>query len=292
MKDIVQFYKTENLEKIGKYLFKKAMSDLKANRFNAAYDNIIIGYNYVTCDCANGDWFNNDEVVDILSTSSFFDCLAYKLDFLKAFIYNYTKKYGAALNSINSFIDLQPSHEIGYYFKGKILLGLEKYIEAIENFEKALRIKKTSRTLYRIGRTKEAELQIFGLHEMYEAIVMNPSCGDAHWHFASHAMMRGLFPDELKHYFNSFHENITVCGLRLGMSIEKEFAKNGKIGINNYLISLEQIMVQISENENKVDAVNEIDNYDFDSDYNDNYESIYEKIRKIFKRLGKYILRM
>jgi hypothetical protein len=115
-KEIYQFSKTENWESTGKYFFQKAMNFLKSNKFNEAYENLMIGYNYLTCDCKFGDWFIMDEVSQIFSTAISFDCSAYKLDFLKSFIFFYTEKYSAALNSINSFIDLLPTEEIGYFF--------------------------------------------------------------------------------------------------------------------------------------------------------------------------------
>lgn len=272
-KEIYQFSKIEYWEKAGKYFFKKAMSFLKSNKFNDAYENLISGYSYITCDCIIGDWFNKDEVADIFLITSNFDCPAFKLDFLKAFIFNYTEKYGAAFNSINSFIDLQPSNEIGYYLKGKILLGLDKYTEAIESFGRALELKKTNRTLYRIGRTKEQFLNDFGLNEMYEAIVINPSSGCAHWHFADYAMRRKVFPEELKNYQGSYHENGTISSLRIGLALEKTFAKKGKQGINEYLLSLEKAMKQNSSNQNDKVEMDYDDSYDQD----DNYGSSYEK---------------
>ena len=273
-KEFYQFSRIDYWEKAGKYFFKKALTSLKANKFNDAYENLIAGYNYITCDCTNGNWFNKEEVEDIFSSANNFDCSAFKLDFLKAFIFHYTEKFGAALNSINSFIDLQPSNEIGFYFKGKILLGLDKHSEAVESFGKALELKLTNRTLYRIGRTKEQFLNDFGLNEMYEAIVINPSSGCAHWHFADYAMKRRLFETELPDYQKSYDEENTFSG-KLGISIEKTFADEGKQGISAYLVSLEKIMKQTSKNESEEDDDNDVDDYDNDSD--DSYGSSYEK---------------
>lgn len=270
-KEIYQFSKNENWEKAGKYFFKKAMSSLKSNQFNAAYENLITGYSYITCDCTIGDWFNKDEVSEIFSNATTFDCSAFKLDFLKSFIFYHTEKYGAALNSISSFIDLQPSNEIGFYFKGKILNGLEKYSEALDNFEKAINLKRTSRTLYRIGRTKEQSLNEYGLNEMYEAILMNPSSGHAHWHFADYAIRRKVFPEELKNYQGSYNENGTISSLRIGIAIEKIFEEKGKLGISDYLLSLEKAM-NLSQR-NTVESTQDEEDYSDDyDDYNDNHD--------------------
>lgn len=273
-KEFYQFSRIDYWEKAGKYFFKKALTSLKANKFNDAYENLIAGYNYITCDCTSGNWFNKEEVEDIFSSANNFDCSAFKLDFLKAFIFHYTEKFGAALNSINSFIDLQPSNEIGFYFKGKILLGLDKHSEAVESFGKALELKLTNKTLYRIGRTKEQFLNEFGLNEMYEAIVINPSSGCAHWHFADYAMKRRLFETELPDYQKSYDEKNTFS-VKLGISIEKTFADEGKQGISAYLVSLAKIMKQTSKNESEEDDDNDVD--DYDNDYDDSYGSSYEK---------------
>lgn len=270
-KELYQFSKNENWEKAGKYFFKKAMSSLKSNQFNAAYKNLITGYSYITCDCTSGDWFNKDEVSEIFSNATTFDCSAFKLDFLKSFIFYHTEKYGAALNSISSFIDLQPSNEIGFYFKGKILNGLEKYSEALDNFEKAINLKRTSRTLYRIGRTKEQALNDYGLNEMYEAILMNPSSGHAHWNFAYYAIKRKVFPEELKNYQGSYNENGIISSWKIGIAIEKIFEEKGKLGISDYLISLEKVMNLSQRNtvESTQDEGDYSDDYD---DYNDNHD--------------------
>lgn len=273
-KEFYQFSRIDYWEKAGKYFFKKALTSLKANKFNDAYENLITGYNYITCDCTSGNWFNKEEVEEIFSSANNFDCSAFKLDFLKAFIFHYTEKYGAAFNSINSFIDLQPTNEIGFYFKGKILLGLDKHSEAVESFGRALELKPTNRTLYRIGRTKEQFLNDFGLNEMYEAIVINPSSGCAHWHFANYAMKRRLFEIELPDYQRSYDENNTFS-VKLGISVEKTFANEGKQGINAYLASLEKIMKQTSKDDNEEYDDNDSDNYE--NDYDDNYGSSYEK---------------
>jgi tetratricopeptide (TPR) repeat protein len=230
-------------EKIGKYYFAEAIDCLIQNKFDEAFENIICGYNYVTCDCTNGDWFNEKEVEDIFFVASKFDCLAFKFEFLKAFVFYYIDKSLASLNSINCFIDLQPTNEIGFYLKGKILLKLEKYSEALENFEKALKIKNTSRTLYRIGRTKEEYLESIGLSELYKAIKQNPSSGDAQRHFAFFAMKREAFPQDLKNYKNSYHANEFICALKLGIAIEKSFAEEGIKGIFDYMNKIYECLI-------------------------------------------------
>lgn len=241
-KEVYLFFKNENFEMAGKYYLKKAMSSLALNHFNAAYENLITGYNYITCDCTMGDWFNKDEISEIFTNANNFDCSASKLDFLKAFIFHYTGKSSAGLNSINSFIDLQPSNEIGYYLKGKILNSVDKDAEALESFEKALSMKRTSRTLYRIGRIKEQYLKVFGLKELYEAVLLNPSSGHAHWHFASYAQKRKVYPKEIDIFHGFYNANGTISSIFVGNTMEKIFAEKGKSGIHDYLVLLERAM--------------------------------------------------
>lgn len=250
-----QLAKYENWEVVGKQLFLKAMGLIKKSKFNEGFDQLMLGYNHITCDCSNGGWFNQEDVEDIFIITSKFDCTAYKLDFIKAFIYNYSEKYNTAIHSINSFIDLQPNNEIGYYFKGKVLLGLNKYSDALDCFKKALKIKKTSRSLYRVGRTKEQHFSEDGLNEMYEAIVHNPSSGCTHWHFADYAMRKRLFEFELPHYQELYDKN-RLYPLIIGLRINKIFLEKGKQEIKDYLASLDIIMNQKNIKINKDMAIN------------------------------------
>ena len=270
-KEQFQFIKNENWDLLGKYYFKKAMNLLDFNKFDDAYENLMIGYEYITCDCTIGNWINNDKVLNNLLNSKNFDCTTSKLDYLKAFIFFYSEKYSSALISISSFIDLSPLNEIGYYMNGKILNALDRHYEAIDSFNKAIKIKRTSRALYRIGRTKEHYLKEFGLNEMYEAITLNPSSSHLHRHFANFAINRNVFPDELKNYKGSFHSNSIILSVRIGMAIEKIFEKEGKSGINDYLISIEKSMKSINQNIVE-DFERDKENYDDYEGFGDNHD--------------------
>lgn len=270
-KEQFQFIKNENWDLLGKYYFKKAMNLLDFNKFDDAYENLMIGYEYITCDCTIGNWINKDKVLNNLLNSKNFDCTTSKLDYLKAFIFFYSEKYSSALISISSFIDLSPLNEIGYYMNGKILNALDRHYEAIDSFNKAIKIKRTSRALYRIGRTKEHYLKEFGLNEMYEAITLNPSSSHLHRHFANFAINRNVFPDELKNYKGSFHSNSIILSVRIGMAIEKIFEKEGKSGINDYLISIEKSMKSINQNIVE-DFERDKENYDDYEGFGDNHD--------------------
>jgi tetratricopeptide (TPR) repeat protein len=113
------------------------------------------------------------------------NCKGYEYDFIRAVIYffidsgNYNKPqkgiYLKALPIIESFISQFPEDELGYYLKGRIITGLEKYDEAIKTLIKALEINETSRTFYRIGRLKEDKLNQSGIYELHQSILMYPS---------------------------------------------------------------------------------------------------------------------
>lgn len=249
-KEIFPYVRYKYWEKIGKLYFQKAIKDLIINKFDDAYDNLVYGYDYISCDCETGGWFNK-EVIDIYLKANNFDCNAYKLEFIKAFLFFYSRKYNYAFNSINCFIELQPNNELGYYLKGRILIGLDKPNEALKSFQKSLELKRTSRTLYRIGRTKEQYLKVYGLDEMYEAIVINPSSSCVNWHFANYALERKIFPEEQIQYKNiSYKSGLSTC--LLGIRIEEEVAKSGVQGIKDYLIFLEKAMSQIGSKEKKL----------------------------------------
>ncbi|EGV43526.1 hypothetical protein BZARG_1287 [Bizionia argentinensis JUB59] len=247
--EIAQFLKTENFENLGVYYFNNAMICLENKQFNESYDYLILGYNYITCDCDSKHWYKNNKVDQVFKNSMNFDCPAYKIEFLKAFIHLYNGQGTQALISINCFIDLQPNNEIGYYLKGKILNQLNKNFEAIDFFFKALKIKRTSKTLYRIGRTREKKLKMFGLIDLYRAILLNPSSGHAHWHFAEHAMYRGVFPMKFKFFFQStLSESILIRAFNLGLRIDEIYInEEPKKMLKDYIDILDKTLKQFKE---------------------------------------------
>jgi tetratricopeptide (TPR) repeat protein len=260
---------------VGEFYFKKAIELILSQRFNDAYENIITGYSYLTCDCRR-KWFNS-EVEKILNDAEYFDCSSFKLDLLKAFIFFYSEQYSKALNSINSFIDFQPTNELGHYFRGNTLIRLEEYSGALIAFKKALSLKKTSKTFYRVGRTKEQHLNEFGLIEMFDAIKINPSSVCAHWHFAEHALKRRLFEPEFKTVQDSYDKEEDIP-FRFGYSTAMKFVNEGEKGIMEYLNTMERKL--------KAFTIPEIDNIENESDdelstqddeYLDSYGSSYEK---------------
>ncbi|MBS9769016.1 MAG: AAA family ATPase, partial [Trichodesmium erythraeum GBRTRLIN201] len=154
-KDLFVAEKNSDNDKIGKYYFHRALRLIDIGQLKNAYAFLIKGYEYVVCDCRAGDWYNQDVLVRLLSSDEI-DCKPFELDFIKSFLFFNSKEVNKALNSINSFIDLNPNNEIGYYLKGRIV---EDKATKLECYNRALSLKETPRSLYRIGReTNNIEL--------------------------------------------------------------------------------------------------------------------------------------
>jgi len=185
-KKIFQYQKNNNQEQIGKLYLKDAIANLIIGNLKTAYSYLITGYEYVTCDCALIPLIreNQDEIHQILKSDSF-SCTLTELDFIRAIFYRFADAaklnktenfiYLKALAFIDLFLDDNAESEIAHYFKGRILLGLEKYEEGISELEFALTLKETPRVHYMIGRLKEDTLEQFGVDHLYKSILLNPS---------------------------------------------------------------------------------------------------------------------
>lgn len=147
-KDLFIAEKKNNNDRIGKYYFQKALKFINVGQFKNAYSYLLKGYDYVVCDCRIGDWYSEDVLSNLLFSDKI-DCKPFELDFIKAFLFFNSEEIDKALNSINSFIDLNPYNEIGYYLKGRIVNDTAIKLQC---YNKALALKETPRSLYRIGR--------------------------------------------------------------------------------------------------------------------------------------------
>lgn len=188
-KEVYKFFKNDNLDKIGKYYLTKANKNIINLDYKNAYNNIITGFDYLVCDCILGlsGYQNLDK---ILIESETFNCSINQINLIQAYVYWINNKYETALNCINNFIQLENNNEIGYYLKGRIYAGMEDYIKAITCYKQALVLRKTNRTLYRIGRTKE-ELNENGIPELYEASLSNVISHCSSW-LAEYSVCRGI----------------------------------------------------------------------------------------------------
>jgi len=185
-KKLFKFQKNNDYERIGKFYFDKAITNLINGDFNSSFYDLIVGFDNVTCDCYLS-WaiaFFQEEVYQILQ-SNLFNCRLPELDFIRAVIYYFSNINDFAnsnkiileksLSYIDSFLDEHPNSEIGHYIKGRILSHLKRFHESIAEFETALSIKITARVQYRIGRTKEELLKQFGINLIYQSVLLNYS---------------------------------------------------------------------------------------------------------------------
>lgn len=237
-KELYAFSNIGNWEKQGKYYFTKAIKLIEEYSFDEAYEYLINGFGLITCDC---DKWISKEATEAISKANVTNCSIYKVYFLRAFIFFNAGKYDDAIFLIDDFIKCKPELEIGYYLKGRILLSLDKISEALILFQKALDIKTTSRTLYRIGRTKEQYLNEYGIIELYEALKINPSSGCGHWHYAEYALKRRLFQQLLPEYQKEY-DKVEHFSVALGLAIGNFFSEEGIIIINAYMFVINKIM--------------------------------------------------
>lgn len=163
---------------IGKYYFSKAVSFAFNNEFGKAYEFFKEGLDILTCDCQRG-WLlpseeTNKKVFDDINVKH---VQHFEYYFVKAYIMSYeeeNKSLYIALDAIDKYLEVRDD-EYGSYVKGKILLALNEYQQAIEHFDKISFQSKNQRLLYRIGRIKEQHLNERGLDQLYYSFIQNPS---------------------------------------------------------------------------------------------------------------------
>lgn len=185
-KKVFKYQKNNDIERIGDLYFKSAITNIENGNFKSAYNELLAGFENVSCDCALTTLIESRyEQITLSLKSNPITCSLSELDFIRAVIYYFPDSgnfgqeqkgiYKRALPLIESYLDDNPNSEIGHYLKGRVLSGLENFEEAISELEFALSIKETSRTHYRIGRIKEQKLQQFGIDHLYKSILQNPS---------------------------------------------------------------------------------------------------------------------
>lgn len=178
---LYRYQKNNDYERIGDLYFSKAVTNIENGNFKSAFNELIIGFENVSCDCSFKGiiYTKRNDIVKSLN-NNFINCTLSELDFIRAVFYFYVsevdeKDYSKSLNFINSFLEHNLSSEVGHYLKGMILYRIEKIDEALSELEAALEIKNTSRVHYRIGRIKEEKLEQFGIDHLYQSIIINPS---------------------------------------------------------------------------------------------------------------------
>jgi tetratricopeptide (TPR) repeat protein len=233
-KNIYSFLKTNDLDSAGKYYLKLANKNIIQNDFLSAYDNIIKGFDYVVCDCLLGGW-SDDGLIETINQYNTFNCNLNQLNLILGYAYWHNNEFDLALGYIDNFILQKPNNELGYYLKGRIYVSMNKFDNALEFFNIALSIKKTNRTLYRIGRVKEEHLDKNGISELYEASI---NCPISHCtgRLSEYANQRGIYLSNNSSFFTeSFNKGGNI------FFFYSEFRKKIKLENGNELDFMEEM---------------------------------------------------
>ena len=215
-KKIHRYQKTNNLESLGEFFFDYAIFHLLNGDFKLAFDHLVTGYEFVSCDCNLSRLIKRKQEKILLSlNNNNVSCTFSELNFINAILYlffrnenddqntNYTK----ALHYITSFLENNPNSEIGHYLKGRIFSELDKLDEALSELYISLSIKNTPRVLYRIGRIKEEKMNKIGIGDIFESVILNPSsiCSNRYFRQFSDKRKIKLFPEDklLANKFNN-----------------------------------------------------------------------------------------
>lgn len=195
----------ENLDFLGKKYFLKANKNILQHNFKTAYKYMMLGYRSVVCDCGLGNWILKDLKTSLINCKTF-NCNISQLNLIQAYIHWISREYESALNFVNSFINYVKDEEVGFYLKGRIYEGMKEFEKAVENYKLSLSIKRTNKTLHRIGRIKEAHLNENGIAELYEASLSNVISHCA-GRLAENSAKRGIFlPGKNSFFVDSFND--------------------------------------------------------------------------------------
>ncbi len=185
-KELFQYQKNNDKERIGDFYFGRAIINLKVGNFKSAFKELMLGFENVSCDCSLANLIeNNQELISQALKTKSINCTTSELDFIRSIFYVFLDSdnlgqeqegfYTKALSFIDSYLDENINSEIAHYIKGRILFKLERVDESIAELELALTIKKTPLVHYRIGRFKEQKLNQFGIDHLYQSVLLNPS---------------------------------------------------------------------------------------------------------------------
>lgn len=235
-KDVYQLLKSGNLDNIGKKYLRNANEEIIKQNFDMAYSYLMKGFDYLICDCINGNWII-EGLEEILAQATSFNCSAYELSFIQAYVHWISKKYSKAKNYINIYIEYKNDFELGYYLKGRIYEGMDMYHDAMECYYKSLEIQKTNRALYRIGRTKEDGLNENGIAELYE-VALNNVISHCSGILAQNSVKRGILLTDLNSYFvKAFNTGGDLIWYYCEKMIDYNEIKNEKIYLDDGTIS-------------------------------------------------------
>lgn len=249
-KNKFQYEKNDNLEATGELQFNSAIINLKNGNFKSAFDELMLGFENISCDCSLRRLIIKDkELINTSFCNSPINCSLKELDFIRAMFYFFSDTEYKALPFINSFLETNENSEVGHYLKGRILLRLNNLIEGVKELEAALNIRKTARVYYRLGRLSEEALEKFGWNNLLQSIFLNPYSFCVHtWLFAS-AYKRNLKLKTNPHVFlvSEFNNQLnpllfatTINQLLENSSIELEDKSkiSATVAFSDFLITL------------------------------------------------------
>lgn len=181
-----------NWEAVGKKCLKYSLKHLREGNGNLFLQYMQIGYEFITCDCG-ANWLEKDEsLYDYLSNINdidSFSSLEKDIIYLFIFIHSnlpldaiiYWEKDAAFRNDseIESYENGSSKRlvELRYYLLG-VAYGRDSEFQNVENsiqyFNKSINIRRTTKSLYKLGRIKENS-EKSGIKELYEATCNNIS---------------------------------------------------------------------------------------------------------------------
>lgn len=292
-KKIYDLKKKFDSERIGDYFFNEAINSFIAGDFKETFNQLMLGFEEVTCDCELSRLVKkySEDLKKSLKLSSI-NCSPQELDFIRAVYFFFSDEYSKALPQIESFLEDNDESEIGHYLKGRICAGLENMEDAYSELEKALSIKETSRVLYRIGRYKEQISEDFGINQLLQSVIINLSSLCSNRWLKDCADKREIKLETntnrlLANYFNNKKTDEYLTTLN-------SLLKNGKVELNNnstlnstnafedFLTTLnsDSHLFGISGTNNTDDSDDEFsddsDDFDYYDDYQDDYPSVYD----------------
>jgi tetratricopeptide (TPR) repeat protein len=292
---VFQYQKNLDQERVGDLYFKKAIINICNGNFKSGYNELLVGFENVSCDCALMTLIENtqEQITQSLKTN-LINCSIPELDFIRAVIYYFPDSsnfgqeqegvYNKALLFIESYLEEYPNSEIGHYLKGRVLSGLENYEEAISELEIALTIKGSPRAHYRIGRIKEQKLEEFGVDNLFKSILINPSSLCALRWFKDCSNKRGIKLQTntnklLANHFNNkdtdeFRKTVNVLLLKGSVKLTENRILTISTAFESFLSSLkeDESLFRVGEsNDNVDDHEQEYDDYDH---YQDDYNSV------------------
>lgn len=294
-KKVFKYQKNNDIERIGDLYFKSAITNIENGNFKSAYNELLAGFENVSCDCALATLIESRyDKITLSLKSNPITCSLSELDFIRAVIYYFPDSsnfgqeqkgiYKRALPLIESYLDDNPNSEIGHYLKGRVSSGLENFEEAITELEFALSIKETSRTHYRIGRLKEQKLQQFGIDHLYKSILQNPSSLCSLRWFKNCCETRNIKLKTNTHKLlaNNFNNKKTI---EFWMTVRRLF-ENGSVDLTedstlSVATALEDFIGSLKADEHLFGIIElDEDGIDYEQDYEDyedNFSQSYEK---------------